>query len=88
MKSPTTPQLLLAPVTANQDWVHRFTANNAEELRKAIAEAHTKGPFTVQYLSPIQRIMHAYTAGNLINNLRFSKPISYPRPTLKYYGGA
>jgi len=50
MKSSTTPQLILAPVTANQDWLHRFTANNAEELRKAIAEAHTKGPFTVQYL--------------------------------------
>ena len=50
MKSSTTPQLILAPVTANQDWLHRFTTNNAEELRKAIAEAHTKGPFTVQYL--------------------------------------
>jgi len=42
------PFLILAPVTANQDWYHRFTAMSAIELRQAIALAPTKGRFTLQ----------------------------------------
>lgn len=42
------PDLILAPVTANQDWIYRFTAMSAKDLREAIARAPTKGRFTLQ----------------------------------------
>ncbi len=60
-----------APATKPDDWTHAFVAHSAAELRKIVAERHTRGPndnptkeqVTVRYSPEVLAYFRATGAG-------------------------